>query len=88
MSLEDEIATKLSLEIRQEIDNEIMFKLLRMEGWHLVKLNPMVGELGDEIDAWTAGNTKGSYWAQGLVWMFKEESDANWFKLRWLGASA
>jgi hypothetical protein len=83
-NLEDEMARLMAEEIQKEIDGEIMCRLLIEEGWHKVKLWPMTGETSDDIDAWIVANTKGRYWTQGIVWMFKEEKDANWFKLRWL----
>jgi ribosome-binding ATPase YchF (GTP1/OBG family) len=83
-NLEDEMARLMAEEMQKEIDGEIMCQLLADEGWHKVKLYTMLHETGKEIDKWTVANTKGGYWTQGIIWMFKEEKDANWFKLRWL----
>jgi len=37
-----------------------------------------------ELDAWTAKHIKGPVENMGLVWIFEQEEDANWFALRWL----
>jgi hypothetical protein len=44
----------------------------------------MTWEQGLEVDAWTAKHTKGHFENMGLVWIFEQEEDANWFALRWL----
>jgi hypothetical protein len=44
----------------------------------------MTWEQGLEVDAWTAKHIKGPFENMGLVWIFEQEEDANWFALRWL----
>jgi hypothetical protein len=83
-NLEDEMARLMAEEMQKEIDGEIICQLLEDGGWHKVKLYTMTSETGKEIDTWTVANVKGDYWTQGIIWMFEEEKDANWFKLRWL----
>lgn len=83
--LEDELVTKMSLQMQQEIDAEILRSMFKKLGWHEVVLTPMTAETGAVIDKWIQENVKGrSHWTHGLVWLFEDVKDANWFKLRWL----
>lgn len=83
--LQDELMTKASIQMQKEIDAEILRSMFREIGWHEVVLSPMTYERGKEIDKWIRETVKGrSHWAHGLVWLFEEEKDAMWFKLRWL----
>ena len=82
--LMEELADEMAKEIQKEIDDEIMCGMLKGMGWHEVKLWPMVHETSESIDAWTKEQIKGKMWTSGLVWMFEDDKEANWFKLRWL----
>jgi len=83
--LEDELMTKMSLQMQQEIDAEVLRSMFKKLGWYEIVLAPMTAETGAAIDDWVKENIKGrSHWAHGLVWMFEDVKDANWFKLRWL----
>lgn len=83
--LEDELMTKMSLQMQQEIDAEVLRSMFKKLGWHEVVLTPMTAETGAAIDKWIQENVKGrSHWTHGLVWLFEDVKDANWFKLRWL----
>lgn len=71
--------------LAEEIDAEVIRTVYRDSGWYEVVLGwTMTHEVSDQIDMWVLKNTKGNHWNRGLVWLFKEERDANWFKLRWL----
>lgn len=84
MNIEDEITNAMASEMQKEIDGEIMRSLLRESGWHEVVLQwIMTHEVGAEVDAWVASNSKEEYWNRGLVWLFKSKRDAVWFSLRW-----
>ena len=82
--LEDQMMELMAKEMQQEMDAEIMRSLLVESGWHEVKLWVMTHEVGDQIDLWVKKNIKGDVWARGIVWLFKEQRDANWFAMRWL----
>ena len=84
MNLEEEIASTMANELAKEIDAEIMRGLLIELGWHEAVLKPMTWEEGDAVDLWVHKNIKGKHWTQGLVWMFENDEDAMWFKLRWM----
>lgn len=77
----EEAAKKLA----EDIDAEIMRGLLRDTGWHEVVLDwIMTHEVSQEVDTWVENKTKGKHWNRGLVWLFENDTDAMWFKMRWL----
>jgi hypothetical protein len=83
-SLEDEIITKMGKQMSDEIDFEILTGMLCQLGWRKIILSPMTTEDSNEVDIWTARNVKGHFETMGLVWVFEQEEDANWFALRWM----
>jgi hypothetical protein len=83
-SLEDEIITKMGKRMSDEIDFEILTGMLCELGWRKIILSPMTIEDGIEVDYWTAKHIKGHFETMGLVWVFEQEEDANWFALRWM----
>ena len=83
-SLEDEIITKMGKRMSDEIDFEILTGMLCQLGWRKIILSPMTTEDSNEVDIWTARHVKGHFETMGLVWVFEQEEDANWFALRWL----
>ena len=83
-SLEDEIITKMGKQMSDEIDFGILTEMLCELGWRRVILSPMSTEDSYEVDMWTKKHVKGHFETMGLVWVFEQEEDANWFALRWL----
>ena len=84
MNLEAEILNEAGSRMANEIDFEILCGMLTELGWRKIILKPMTWEAGANIDAWTAQHIKGPFETMGLVWIFEQEQDANWFALRWL----
>ena len=84
MNLEEEILNNAGKRMANEIDFEILCGMLEELGWRKIVLRPMSWEDGYEVDAWTAKHIKGPFENMGLVWIFEQEEDANWFALRWL----
>ena len=82
MNLE-EYVNQAADELAKGIDAEVFRSLLKEGGWHEVVLRPMTWERSDNIDLWVEENIKGKRWTYGLVWMFEDQKDANWFALRW-----
>jgi hypothetical protein len=80
----EEMMEAKAKEFADQVDADILRGMLSELGWHEVILQPMSWEEGYLIDAWIEENIKGRMWTHGLVWMFEESKDANWFKLRWL----
>ena len=84
MNIEQDIINKAGKAMADEIDFGILSDMLCELGWHKVILKPMTWEAGTTIDEWTAKHIKGPFETMGLVWIFEQEQDANWFALRWL----
>lgn len=83
--LEDEMTKILAQEMQREIDAEVLRSMFKELGWHEIVLTPMTHEKGKAIDQWVHEHLKGrSHWTHGLVWLFEEDRDAMWFKLKWL----
>ena len=83
-SLEDEIISKMGKQMSDEIDFGILTEMLCELGWRRVILSPMSTEDSYEVDMWTKKHVKGHFETMGLVWVFEQEEDANWFALRWM----
>ena len=84
MNIEEEIINRAGKAMADEIDFGILTEMLCELGWRKVILRPMTWEAGANIDAWTAKHIKGPFETMGLVWIFEQEQDANWFALRWM----
>lgn len=84
MNIEEDIINRAGKQMSDQIDFEILAGMLCDIGWRKVILRPMTWEDGSEVDAWTAKHVKGHFETMGLVWVFEQEEDANWFALRWL----
>lgn len=83
--LHEQIVAEAAKKMSEEIDAQILRGLYSEIGWHEVVLSwIMTHEQSQEVDAWVAKKTKGEYWNRGLVWMFENEMDAMWFKMRWM----
>ena len=83
-SIEEDIINKAGKRMADEIDFGILSEMLCELGWRKVILSPMTLEAGLTIDDWTDKHIKGPFETMGLVWVFEQEQDANWFALRWL----
>jgi len=82
MKLEDEILVKAAQDIADDIDFQLMTELLCQGGWIKVTLDPMTMEQSREIDKWIA-KCDGSVHTKGLVFVFEEPKEAEWFILKW-----
>jgi len=83
-NLEEEVINEMSQQMCKEIDFSILTEMLCELGWRKIILSPMTMEQSQELDDWTKNNVKGHFETMGLVWVFEDEADANWFALRWL----
>lgn len=83
--LEERLAEEAARVMQSELDAEIIRNMLKEIGWHEVVLSPMTHEKGVMIDDWVRNQVKGRcHFAHGLVWLFENDQDAMWFKLKWL----
>lgn len=84
----DTIATAYAKIIQEEIDNEIMIKMMKMNGWYAVTLTRFMNmQHPIEIEEWcnfTIGENKKDWSNFGTTFLFKEKEHAEWFSLRWL----
>lgn len=80
-----EEANILANEIQKEIDFEIISNLLVEYGWTKVVVRRVFSmKESHEIDLWVTKNCKHQVRNHGLVWVFEDQQDANWFTLRWM----
>lgn len=82
--LQEQLIDDAAKRLSNEIDFEILCGMLCELGWTKVVLFPMSWENGVLIDQWVETNIKSNFETMGLVWIFEDSKDANWFKLRWL----
>ena len=82
--LQQQMLDDMGKRMSEEIDFEILCGMLCQMGWTKIVLSPMTSETSDAIDLWVHKNVKNSHETMGLVWIFENEKDANWFKIRWL----
>lgn len=83
-NVEQDMIDKAGSRMAAEIDFEILSGFLIDIGWRKVVLRPMTWEDSYEIDLWVTQHVKGHHQTMGLVWVFENVEDANWFTLRWL----
>lgn len=83
-TIQEQYIDNAAKKMADDIDFEILTSLFVESGWVKVVLSPMTWERGAEIDEWVANNIKGAFQTRGLVWVFKNPKEANWFILRWL----
>lgn len=81
----DTIAVAYAKVIQEEIDNEIMVDMFKIQGWTIVKL-PRLKDMMHAVDVedWCVANAGAGKWNKfGSTFMFKESKHAEWFMLRW-----
>jgi hypothetical protein len=85
-SVSQDFADILAEEIKNEIDREVLSKVLVSQGWHLVeyKKEPNIVELVD-IYTWLDSNLTGNHVNLHHSVAFELAEDAVMFKLRWAG---
>lgn len=84
--LQEQILEAKAREMAQEMDREILWSMLASMGWHRVML-PVFGSTKEytEVAEWTSVNCKHAFEHHKRDYLFEDEQDAMWFKLRWLG---
>ncbi len=85
--LHEDLENELARVLQEEIDAEIMRGFLVEAGWQEVVLGwIMTHEQSQEVDEWVSRKIKGKHWTRGLVWLFENDTDAMWFRMRWMSA--
>lgn len=84
MNLEEEIATKLSNQIAQSIDFELLSDVLIACGWHRVEIKNLLNRKRSiAILMWCNDNVKNKFKHLDNTFMFENQGDAVNFALRW-----
>lgn len=78
--LEEEITQTLGKEIAKEIDNGILYDLMKSYGWNEVTIS---GTVHADIIKWCVENCQGPFRQYNNHFIFEEAKDATWFALRW-----
>jgi hypothetical protein len=85
MNLEIEILQNQAKALQEAIDREVLWTLFEESGWIRVVLPPELDlEHSVEIVEWLRESVSHPYEKFQNKFIFKDEKDAMWFKLRWL----
>lgn len=84
MGLEEDLAQKISKELAQEIDNELLADIYVAYGWTKVE-NQFYYNAKHAVDIsyWIANHCQGKATRIGRHWLFELEKDATMYILRW-----
>jgi hypothetical protein len=76
----DEILTAMANNIRNRLDQELLYNLCIMTGWHGTSVSY---QQLDEVKEWIETNKLGEVrWYDNRI-VFQESKDYEWFILRW-----
>lgn len=84
LDIEKHVIEGAAKDLADDIDFEIVSGVLCDSGWSKVILSPMTWEQGMDIDLWCEQHVKKKFRNRGLVWIFEDDKDATWFRLKWL----
>jgi hypothetical protein len=83
-NLEEELIDKAGNAMTKSINQEVLWGMLEGLGWTRVMLPRFVdNHHAIDIGYWLEENCKKAYERNGADFLFENEKDANWFKLRW-----
>jgi hypothetical protein len=84
MTLEEEMTEQAGTEMAREIDREVLWGMLQGLGWTRVMLPRFVDNYhAVDIGYWLKDNCKKAFERNGRDFLFEDNKDANWFRLRW-----
>lgn len=85
-NVEDSITGEWANALQQEIDNEIMVNVHKMQGWTIVNLSHLKNMMhAVDVEDWCVENAGPGMWNKfGSTFLFKDSKHAEWFMLRWL----
>ena len=85
MSLEQQLMEKMSKEIAQKIDFDILSDLLVYSGWVKIELDTLENNNNAiDMSEWLDINCKHKVSRLGRRFVFESSAEAEWFILRWL----
>ena len=83
-SLEDEILNRAGAALSREIDREVMWGMLKGNGWTCVILDRLQdNKHAIDITLWLEENIKHPFERNGRNFIFEDAKDATMFILRW-----
>lgn len=82
--LYDEMVASAAKELADEMDWTIVADLCLENGWTEVMVDNYHRKYNDGMAEWIFENLKGDKTGYKGRWLFKQASDATWFRLRWL----
>lgn len=84
-TLENQFVENVTKEMQQEIDREILWKILLEIGWTRVMLDRLQdNKHAIDITHWLAENCQHPFERSGRDFIFENEQDATLFILRWV----
>lgn len=73
--------------LQEEIDWGVLCDMMLQLGWSKVLISKATANLfystPSTIETWVEENIKGKSRGRGTTWLFEDEKDAMWFKMRW-----
>lgn len=80
--LQQEVLARLSVQMDQAIDNEVMINFYKDDGWIAVVLEDQFN--GDQMYSWCKNQFDNQDWQMlNAQFLFKNSQDAVLFKLKW-----
>lgn len=84
MNLQDQILTKIAKEMQEAIDQDVMWNMLKAQGWTCVSISRFQdNKHAIDITYWLEENVK-NYERNGRDFIFKSKKDAVNFILKWV----
>ena len=80
----DSILEDRAKELARDIDREVMWSMLEGIGWQRVILPFSSIDFIKEVEEWAEDHLSGAYEKHRSDFIFEDDKDAMWFKLRWL----
>lgn len=78
--IEDEVYTELAKNIQKQLDQELLYNLCLVSGWHGKSVSY---QQLDEVKEWIETNKLGEVrWFDNRI-AFEQSKDYEWFMLRW-----
>lgn len=83
--LQDQILEQKAQQLANHLDREILWSMLENLGWQRVILPwPVTVDNLKEMHTWVNNNIRGAHERNRSDFIFENDDDAMWFKLRWL----
>jgi hypothetical protein len=84
-SIQDDIIDRAADSLAREIDREVLWDMLAQMGWVRVMLPTLQSNMqAVDISNWIAEHCHKGCEQNGRDFIFQDEREAMWFKLRWL----